>query len=174
MKTTKTTALLIAAIVFALNGYSAPVKLHWSRHMKCTETMTSHKGIVLKGSEKLISPDLFRPPVEIKIVAKTDSTNLRIGYAADQVIFNWEEDLNQLRVDGGPAGHKALDGAGRIPKNKYVTIKWMVTPEHQAIYVDNQLRFENCGNYSQLVAPVTVFPANGSVVTVKSITVEQQ
>lgn len=128
----------------------------------------------MKGADKLVSPDLFRPPVEITVVAKTDSTNLRIGYAADQVIFNWEEDRDQLRVDGGPAGHRQADGAGRIPKNKYVTIKWMVTPEHQAIYVDNQLRFENCADYSQLVAPVSVFPSNGSVVTVKSIRVKEQ
>lgn len=136
--------------------------------------MTNSSGIVLRGSDKLVSPDLFRPPVEITIVAKTDSTNLRIGYAADQVIFNWEQDKDQLRVDGGPASGHQVIGAGQIPKDEYVTIKWLVTPEHQAIYVNDQLRFENCGNYSELIRPVSVFPATGSEVTVKSITVRQQ
>jgi hypothetical protein len=48
------------------------------------------------------TPQVFEAPVEFTIVAKTDSTN-RTGYAADQVMFNWELDPRQLRVDGGPA-----------------------------------------------------------------------
>jgi len=136
--------------------------------------MISTKGVVLEGSDKLTSPDAFRPPVEITITAKTDSTNLRIGYAADQVIFNWEQNKDQLRVDGGPAGSQQVDGLGQIPKDKYMTIRWVVTPKHQAVYVDNQLRFEHCGNYAEIKRPVSVFPAGGSVVTVKSIVVKQQ
>jgi hypothetical protein len=130
------------------------------------------KGIVLKGHDRLNTPYTFRPPVEITIVAKTDSTNLRIGYAADQVIFNWERNPDQLRVDGGPAGglHKA--GAGDIPADKFVTIRWQVTPNHQAIYVDDELRFEHSGDYSNLNRCVSVFPAVGSKVTVKSISVK--
>jgi hypothetical protein len=170
----KTTTLFLAGILFAFNGYTAPTDVHWSGQTTPEETMTSSSGIVLEGLDRLVSPDLFRPPVEITIVAKTDSTNLRIGYAADQVIFNWEENLDQLRVNGGPAGDRQVDAAGRIPKDTFVTIKWLVTPEHQAVYVDGRLRFENCGNYAELDRPVSVFPANGSTVTVKSITVRQQ
>jgi hypothetical protein len=170
----KATRLFIASILFAFHGYAEPTDVHWSGQTKFEETMTNSNGIVLDGSDKLVSPDLFRPPVEVTIVAKTDSTNLRIGYAADQVIFNWEENLDQLRVDGGPAGNRQVDGAGRIPKDTFVTIKWLVTPEHQAIYVDGRLRFENCGNYTEIDRPVSVFPAQGSTVTVKSITVQQQ
>jgi hypothetical protein len=111
--------------------------------------------------------------VKITIVAKTDSTNLRLGYAADQVIFNWEINRDQLRVDGGPADGHYTSGAGGIPMRKYVTIKWLVTPQHQAIFVDDELRFEHSGDYSNICKPVTVFPAVGSTVTVKSITVKQ-
>jgi hypothetical protein len=170
----KTTTLFIAGILLGFNGFAAPTGVHWSGHTTLKETMTSSSSIVLDGSDKLVSPDLFRPPVEITIIAKTDSTNLRVGYAADQVIFNWEENLDQLRVDGGPAGNRQVDGAGGIPKDTFVTIKWLVTPEHQAIYVDGRLRFENCGNYAEIDRPVSVFPAQGSTVTVKSITVQQQ
>jgi hypothetical protein len=49
--------------------------------------------------------------------------------------------MNQLRVDGGPADGRHVDGAGHVPQNSYVSIRWDVTPEHQAIYVNNQLRF---------------------------------
>lgn len=172
MKTT--TSLFILGIFLAFNGYASPQDVSWSSQTAREETMTNANGVILEDSDKLASPDPFRPPVEITIVAKTDSTNLRIGYAADQVIFNWELNENQLRVDGGPADGRHATGAGRIPKDKYVTIKWVVTPEHQAIYVDDRLRFENCGNYSEIDSPISVFPANGSVVTVKSITVRQQ
>ena len=130
------------------------------------------KVTVLKGDEHLDTPVSYRPPVEITIVAKTDSTNLRMAYAADQVIFNWELDRWQLRVDGGPANGLHKKGAGHIPRNKYVTIKWIVTTTRQEIFVDGQKRYEHEGDYSQIDRPVTVFPANGSTVTVKSVTVK--
>ncbi|HUB88028.1 MAG TPA: hypothetical protein VMB22_09070 [Verrucomicrobiae bacterium] len=128
---------------------------------------------VLTGSTRLTTPQSFRPPVEITVVAKTDSTNLRLAYAADQIIFNWEMDESQLRVDGGPADGHHKPGAGRIPRGKYVTVKWVVTTTHQAVYVDGQLRFEDYGDYSHIDRPVSVFPANGSTVTVKSLAVKR-
>lgn len=127
---------------------------------------------VLTGNQRLNTPQAFRPPVEITVVAKTDSTNLRLAYAADQIIFNWELDKSQLRVDGGPADGRHKPGAGHIPVGKFVTIRWLVTPTHQAIYMDGRLRFEHDDDYSHINRPVTVFPANGSTVTVKSITVK--
>src|ERR1700677_2798395 len=70
---------------------------------------------VLKGSARLSTPQSFRPPVEITVLAKTDSTNLRLAYAADQVIFNWELNQAQLRIDGGPADGLHKYGVGHIP-----------------------------------------------------------
>jgi hypothetical protein len=130
------------------------------------------KVTVLKGVDRLTTRQAYRPPVAITVIAKTDSTNLRLAYAADQIIFNWEMNQWQLRVDGGPANGLHKDGAGHIPKGKYVTIKWIVTTTHQAIYVDGQLRYEHAGDYSQIDRQVAVFPANGSVVTVKSLQVK--
>jgi hypothetical protein len=130
------------------------------------------KPTVLKGNEQFSTPQSFRPPVEITVVAKTDSTNLRLAYAADQIIFNWEGNPSQLRVDGGPANGLHKNGAGHIPKGKYVTIKWVVTTTHQDIYVDGRLRYEHEGDYSQINRRVSVFPANGSTVSVKLIKVK--
>jgi hypothetical protein len=163
---------LIALFIVALTGCASSTITHESGDTTL-DSIVSKEGIVLKGNERLTTPGKFKAPVEIKIVAKTDSTNLRMAYAAKQVIFNWERDREQLRVDGGPAAgiHKA--GAGRIPEDEYVTIRWIVTPTHQAIYVNDQLRYEHTGNYSKINTAVSVFPANGSVVTVKSIKVKQ-
>jgi len=137
------------------------------------ETVVNARGIRLENKERLSTPQSFKPPVEITIVAKTDSTNLRIAYTANQVIFNWERDLTQLRINGGPADQLHKPGAGSIPRGEYVTIRWVVTPEHEAIYVDDQLRLEHHGDYSEIDRPVSVFPALGSTVTVKSIRVKQ-
>jgi hypothetical protein len=70
-----------------------------------TLLMVENNGnpIVLRDSDTLITGATFKPPVEITLVAKTDSTNIRVGYAANQIIFNWELHKKQLRVDGGPA-----------------------------------------------------------------------
>lgn len=127
----------------------------------------------LKKDEMIATQKIFAPPVDILIEAKTDSTNLRIGYAADQIIFNWEGSRHQLRVDGGPARGQHKNGAGLIPTNRYVTIRWLVTPEKQSVFVDGQLRFEHKGDYSKIHHPVSVYSAAGSEVTVKSIKVKQ-
>lgn len=127
----------------------------------------------LKKGETATTKVSFTPPVEIIIEAKTDSTNLRISYAANEVIFNWEGGRTQLRVDGGPASGQHKAGAGQIPTNKYVSIRWVVTPKKQSIYVDGQLRYEHAGDYSKIDNPVSVFPSGGSEVTVKTIKVKQ-
>jgi hypothetical protein len=136
------------------------------------DRIMSADGIILEDKDQLITPGSFRPPVEITLVAKTDATNLRMGYAADQVIFNWEVDGNQLRVDGGPADGKHKPGAGAIPAGKFVTVRWVVTPKRQIIYVDNQLRYLHTGDYSKIHRPVSVFTFQ-SKVTVRSLYVKR-
>jgi len=127
----------------------------------------------LKGGATATTKATFKPPVEILIEAKTDSTNLRLSYAANAVIFNWERTRTELRVDGGPAGGKHKPGAGLIPTNRYVAIRWVVTPRKQTIHVDGELRYEHVGDYSAIDAPITVYPSHGSEVTVKTIKVKQ-
>ncbi len=169
MKTTLHSLLLL--LTLALAGCATAPHPHRSAH-QTTELIQSNGGIVLTGGQRLVTPSTFHPPVEITIVAKTDFSNLRIGYTADQVIFNWEMEADQLRVDGGPANGCHQTGAGRIPIGKFVTIRWLVTPHHEAIYVDGALRFEHHGDYSDINKAVSVFTAAGSKVTVKSLKVK--
>ncbi|WP_395747058.1 hypothetical protein [Prosthecobacter sp.] len=151
-------------------------------HAVESDGFTEHMGMLmerggsprkLKGNETATTKATFKPPVEIIIEAKTDSTNLRLSYAANEVIFNWEGGKTQLRIGGGPANGQHKAGAGLIPNNKYVTIRWVVLPNQQSIYVDGKLRFEHTGDYSKIDNPVSVFPSHGSEVTVKTIKVKQ-
>ncbi|QIF02845.1 hypothetical protein [Roseimicrobium sp. ORNL1] len=127
----------------------------------------------LPKNGSITTNESFKPPVEIIIEAKTNDKNLRIGYAADQVIFNWEQNQSQLRVDGGPAHNQHKPGVGLIPKDQFVTIRWVVLHDRQQIYVNGTLRYEHQGDYSKVNRPVNVFSAQGSYVTVKSIRVRQ-
>jgi hypothetical protein len=163
---------LFIGAALGLAGCASPSQAQPSARLLRNSTV-SDRGFVLAGSDRLSTPGTFKPPVELSVVAKTDSTNLRLAYAADYVIFNWEVDRDSLRIVGGPADGQHKAGAGRIPVGSYVTIRWLVTRNHQSIYVDNQLRFEHEGDYSRINRCVSVFPELGSTVTVKSIKVKQ-
>src|SRR5689334_10137795 len=67
----------------------------------------------LKQGETATTKAKFRPPVEIIIVAKTDSNDLRMSYAANKVAFNFDGG-SLLRVEGGPAEGQSKPGAGVI------------------------------------------------------------
>jgi len=164
---------LLTAVFVASSSIAAEPATEFIEHISALTNNRSGSPLKLKKGEAAITKAMFKPPVEILISAKTDSTNLRLSYAANQVIFNWEVARHELRIDGGPAGGKHKPGAGVIPTNRYVTVRWLVTPKNQQIFVDNALRFEHSGDYSRINAPVGVVGAAGSEITVKSIKVKQ-
>ena len=127
-------------------------------------------SIVLQDNERITTADTYAPPVRFTIVAQTDSTNLRLAYAADQIIFNWEENPDQLRIDGGPAGSRQKDGAGTIPVNQWVTVQLTVMPKSMAIAVDGKKRYGIRADFSQVNQALSIFPSNGSVIKIKSVT----
>ncbi len=169
----KNLILIVALSAAPLVAPAAELTAQFTEHISALTDGHTGTPVKLKPNGGITTTATFKPPVEIVIEAKTDSTNLRLGYATDQLIFNWERDRNQLRVDGGPAGGKHKFGAGLIPVKQYVTVRWLVTPRKQSVYVDGQLRFEHLGDYSKLDKPVSVYSAAGSEVTVKSIKVKQ-
>jgi hypothetical protein len=128
-------------------------------------------AIVLKGDQRITTVEAFTPSVTFTIVAQTDSTNIRIAYAADQIIFNWEVNPDQMRIDGGPANGRHTNGAGRIPINQWVTIELRVLPTSMRILVDGKQRFATSADFSRVNQSLSVFAANGSTVKVKSIKV---
>jgi hypothetical protein len=130
---------------------------------------TEGDAIVLTGQQRLVTERKFHVPAEFKIVAMTDSTNIRFGYAADQIILNWEEDPNCLRIDGGPASGRHKNGAGKVPTNQWVEIVLNVQPDSLAITIDGQKRYMTKADFSAISDPLWIGPAVGSVVKVKSV-----
>ncbi|MCX6900733.1 MAG: hypothetical protein NT105_18800 [Verrucomicrobia bacterium] len=129
-------------------------------------------GLTLKGNQAITTQATFKPPVEITIIAKTDSTDIRLSYAVRTVVFNWVNNPGELRVGGKPVGQIGKAGAGHVPINKYVTFKWIVLPTEQRIFVNDELRFEHKGDYSKINEPIGVSSYH-SKVSVKSIKVRQ-
>ncbi|MBV8779874.1 MAG: hypothetical protein JO353_00620, partial [Phycisphaerae bacterium] len=87
-------------------------------------------GTVLLGSgQHIATPDSYEVPTTIRAIVLTHDNDIRLGYAADQVIFNWEMQATELRVDGGPASGKYKPGAGKLMANRWVGIEWVIHPD---------------------------------------------
>ena len=133
----------------------------------------SENGIVLlKEGDRIKTTENFTPPVVFRIVAQTEKTNIRIAYAADQIIFNWEVNPTELRVHGGPANERHKAGAGQVPIKTWVAIDLLVRPRLMAISVDGKLRHEIQADFSQINDPLQIFTFN-STIKIKSVRVRQ-
>lgn len=124
--------------------------------------------IVLKKRDSISTVASFKPPVEIEVVAKVEGLDLRLGFAADQLIFNWERRSDELRIDGGPADKSYIPAMGELPQKKFAVIRWYVGKDMQTISVDGKLRFSHKGDYSAIDRPVSIM-AFGSEAAVQSI-----
>lgn len=115
----------------------------------------------------------FRPPFTIKTVAQTDSTNLRLYWHVGEIIFNWECSVRRLKVHDPETG-AWWDGEdeGFLETNRWHDIAWEIGPGSMRVVVDGRVRFERKGNWQDIEAPVAIGPCFGSMVTVKSFTVE--
>jgi hypothetical protein len=125
-------------------------------------------AIVLREGERISSREKFSTPVSFKIVAMTDS-DLRIGCAADQIIFNWKNRPTELRIDGGPANGRHRPGLGSIPVNEWVEIGVDVTRDRLRVHVNGKLITAWKANFSGMTFPVSVFQGDGSTIKVKSV-----
>ncbi|CAG7615120.1 Ig-like domain-containing protein [Paenibacillus allorhizosphaerae] len=129
-------------------------------------------------------PGKYAIPVKIDLVAKTDSTNIRLKYGKGVAILNWECNDNELRVHD-PVNEKynnGVVGKGKIPVNEFVHIRWILDHDYMLLLVDGEVRlFRENEPYMKLKAEGIPFPelevgvasAMGSVVTIKALNVTQ-
>lgn len=129
-----------------------------------------NSGIVLHN-KRTTSKDSYAPPLEIEYVCKTDTTNIRLAYGCDELIFNWENNLDELRIGGGPVSGQHRMGAGRVSVNKFITIRQVVKKDKMDVFVDDELRASWQADFSKIDSTISVSSALGSKVTVQSIRV---
>ena len=115
----------------------------------------------------------FRPPFALKTKVRTDSTNIRIYYASGMLIFNWECAREELRVHDPKTGAAVgIKDKGYVSPAKWHNIVWEIRPDSQCVLVDDELRYEAAGDYTDVEGPVAIGPSWGSVVSVESLFVE--
>jgi clan AA aspartic protease (TIGR02281 family) len=145
--------------------------------MKGATSEREDGAIVLTQGDRIRTPQSFKPPVTFKFVAKTDSSDLRFAYGCDQIIFNWEVNKSELRVDGGVIGGQHRPGKGEIPVNKWVNFEVVVKPDQMIITADGKERLKARGDFSKIDEPLSIFTAgnqNTAKVSVKSVIVIAQ
>ncbi len=143
------------------------------------ELVKQEKILILKGAvgdtARLLTKKEHAPPFALRVKAKTDARNLRLFYSKGCVIFNWEANENQLRLNdpenGGGFGI-GVDGKGKIEAGKYHDIVWEMYPDGMRVLVNGKERGRLVGRYEKLEAPVGIGPAFGSVITMESFRVE--
>jgi hypothetical protein len=141
------------------------------------EWIKQEQEIVLKGPNGdrafILTAREYKPPFALRIVAKTDSKNLRLYYHLGMVIFNWEGNEEELRIHD-PLTSEAIGVAdkGKIEPDKYHDIVWEFYADGMRVLVDGKERARKLGDYEKLEAPLGIGPAFGSVITMKSFRVE--
>ena len=112
----------------------------------------------------------FKAPVQITYELQTDG-DVRLGYAADQIILNWSRNEQELRVNGGPVDGQHVKGGGFISKNELVTITQTVLADRMTIEVNGVERASWQGKFSKIREQIRVFPHQSNIV-VKQILVQ--
>ncbi|HVT81942.1 MAG TPA: hypothetical protein VHM90_14960 [Phycisphaerae bacterium] len=128
------------------------------------------RTVTLNRGQAIGTNNIFQAPVTFRVVALTNQNDLRLAFPADQIIFNWEVNPSQLRVDGGPANAKHKDGAGLLPANEWVGIELVVKKDEMVIYVDGQEKYRQKGDFSAINRNFTITDHTGTT-KLKSVTV---
>ena len=135
------------------------------------ETIAALSGATVTGDGVAKSPESFPTPVEVEFLLKTDG-QVRLGYACKQIIFNWEVNPNELRIDGGPVGGQHKKGAGSLPLKRSVSIKLAVLPKQMTISVDGRERARWTGDFSTINQPISIH-AHSSTVQIEQVRVRK-
>ena len=146
-------------------------------HQGCVITRTA-SGIEIAGSamnwvmSAAVAPFAVRAPVMIRVVGKTDSTNLRMHLHRGELIFNWECNVRELRVhDPATAEQHPVAGKGFLSPNEWHEIQWEIQLDRMRVVVDGEVRFEKQGDYAGFESAPSVGPCFGSTVSVREFSV---
>jgi hypothetical protein len=127
-------------------------------------------GVLLTQGQSIESAAPYAGPLTYRIVLCSQGNDVRIGHIARQMIFNWEMNSAEFRIDGGPASGQHKPGAGELPINEWVGLEFVSTADELVVYVNGQERYRAKGDFTQPAAPVRVRSHTGSVL-VKSVVV---
>ena len=109
-----------------------------------------HTDTARYGSDWLQNPRLLTPPFALHArVRLTAPTELRLYFGLAQIIFNWENNPDELRV-GNPRNSDAtpVPGLGLLATNEWHDLLWQITSSGMFLSVDGETRFHDTADYS--------------------------
>jgi len=131
---------------------------------------SNQRGIIeLREGDEIETREFFVPPVAFRVKAKTNSTNIRLSYVENEIIFNWEDGFDRLHIWGGPLDGRDKKGAGQIPIDEWVTIDLIYQRDSLSVDVDGCNRYREPADFSSANASFSVFTGANATVHVKSV-----
>lgn len=128
--------------------------------------------------------EAFAGPIEVRAIARTDGTNLRLhAYQSARVILNWESKLDELRVhrpENVDPERASVATAKVTPLRPGVwyALTWRIDGDGMTVSVDGKRVFEERGKYDLSASrPVMISggmpPGPASIVDVKALSVSR-
>ncbi|HEX4132145.1 MAG TPA: protein kinase, partial [Pirellulales bacterium] len=126
----------------------------------------------ITGDACVSSRQSFSGPLDITLLARTDSQNIRLyAHGKSVVIWNWEKKLNELRIHR-PDGTIVASQVKALQPNTWYRLRWVIQPDGSSVYVDDKLVFRDSGPYDvSISSPVKVSSHEKAVVELKSFVV---
>ncbi|HEX3872335.1 MAG TPA: protein kinase [Pirellulales bacterium] len=126
----------------------------------------------IMGDSYVLSRQSFTGPLDIMLIARTDSKNIRLhAHGKSHVIWNWEVKPRELRVVR-PDGTKAQAEVEALKPNTWYRLRWKIRPDGSSIYVDDKLVFQESAPYDvSISSPIKVSSAKAAVVELQSFVV---
>jgi hypothetical protein len=120
---------------------------------------------------RVMTQQSFTAPIAFRVVAKTNSTNLRMGYAETEIIFVWETALDDIHIWGGPLGKydKKIYAQSAIPKDTWVVIDLIYTKTSMSVFINDSHKLTEQADFSGIKNSFSVFQGARSTVHVCSV-----
>lgn len=133
----------------------------------------------LQGNEVSWLPEEYVPPYIIRAKCKTDRYNIRFLFLNGLVIFNWECDDHDLRLDIPTlqSPHHLL-GHGYVGVDTWADIMIKVTQTEIMVYVDGECRYRGHGKFQGIKSRIGIKTEYGcssykNTVNVKDFSIER-
>ena len=117
------------------------------KHMNIESASVKDDFLQLRAAS-LVTPKQVSGPFEVVAVARTAAASIRFrAYSGSCVIFNWEDNIRELRVarpDGGEKPESGSVASGKLNPlrpNTWYMLRWRVAPDRIEVYVNEKLIF---------------------------------
>ena len=130
----------------------------------------------------------FSIPLKIDLTAKTDSKNLKLLYGRGDLTLNWQYSDWKYKIDELMI-HDIMTNEcfgypkkGKIARDTFIDISWIITKDYMALTLDSELRYYNehlpyiiqlQKSNEKIFSEVGIAPAWGSTVTLKHLCVHE-